>query len=104
MNIGGFNMKLEYPILKEWSIIINSNPEMLLDECPKHCLGKVYWNPRFEDGTVVTTSRIIRFIEEQDVIIAETKHSKYILHKAEMAESFAELYGKEEIWNKLKGK
>lgn len=97
-------MKLEYPILKEWAIIINNkNPYMPPEECPKHCMGKVYGNSRFEDGKVVITSRIIRFIDEQDAIIVETKHSKYILYKAEMAESFAELYGKEEIWNKLKG-
>lgn len=97
-------MKLEYPILKEWAIIINNkNPYMPPEECPKHCMGKVYGSSCFEDGKVVITSRIIRFIDEQDAIIAETKHSKYILYKAEMEKSFAELYGKEEIWNKLKG-
>ena len=104
MNFGEFNMKLEYPILKEWAIIINNkNPYMSSDEYPKHCIGKVYGNPRSEDGKVVITSKIIRFIEEQDAVIAETKHSRYILRKTEMAESFAELYGRDKIWNKLKG-
>lgn len=97
-------MKLEYPILKEWAIIINNkNPYMSSYECPKHCMGKVYGNPRFEDGKVIITSKIIRFIEEQDVIIVETKHNKYIIEKESMAKDFAELYGKNRIWNTLKG-
>lgn len=98
-------MKLEYPILKEWAIITNNkNPKMSPIERSEHCLGKIYGDSRFKDGKVVITSEIIRFIEEQDVIIAETKHSKYILRKAEMAGIFARLYGREEIWNKLKGR
>lgn len=97
-------MKLEYPILKEWAIIIN-NKDLYMepDECPRHCIGKVYNSPRFVNGKTVITSRITRFIEEQGVIIAETKHSKYILHKEDMADSFAELYGRDKIWNELKG-
>lgn len=97
-------MKLEYPILKEWAIVINNkNPYIEPDECPRHCMGKVYNSFHFVDGKTVITSRVIRFIEEQGVIIAETKNSKYILCKADMAEGFAELYGRDKIWNELKG-
>jgi hypothetical protein len=47
-------------VLKEWSVVFTppdrfTPPEM----CPTRLFGKVYGNPKFEDGKRVTTSRIV---------------------------------------------
>lgn len=95
-------MKLDYPEIKDWCIIdtcgydnVYTAPEIR----PKRVFGRVYENPKFEDGTTVATSTIQRMIYEQGVIIVETKNSKYLIRKDNIDKQYESAFGK--VWEKL---
>lgn len=52
-------------VLKEWHIENN------------RAFGKVYGHPRFEDGTPVITSSIVRREAKDDEVIIETRNTIY---------------------------
>ena len=85
-------MKLNYPIVKDWAFVA---PEPI----PSRLCGKVYGSEKFPDGTNVISSSIQRVIEEQGVIIVETRNSKYIICEDEVSKEYEEEM--DNIWQRL---
>lgn len=93
-------MKLNYPIVKDWAFIgAASNPFVAPELIPSRLYGKIYGSEKFPDGTNVVSSSIQRMIEEQGVIIVETRNSKYIIRENEVSKEYKEKMGN--IWQKL---
>lgn len=93
-------MKLNYPIVKDWAFIgVISNSFIVPKLIPSRLYGKVYGSKKFPDGTSVASSFIQRMIEEQGVIIVETKNLKYIIRENEVSKEYKEKMGN--IWQKL---
>lgn len=90
--MGGIGIKLNYPIVKDWAFVA---PEPI----PSRLCGKVYGSEKFPDGTNVASSYIRRMIEEQGVIIVETRNSKYIIREDEVSKEHEEKMGN--IWQRL---
>ncbi len=94
-------MKLNYPIVKEWALIRgeNTNPFMAPELIPPRLHGKVYNDAKFKDGCYIATSSVQRMVEEQGVIIVETKNSKYIIRKEDVSEEYEKQMGN--VWQRL---
>ena len=93
-------MKLNYPIVKDWAFVgAVSNPFIAPELIPSRLCGKVYGSEKFPDGTNVASSYIRRMIEEQGVIIVETRNSKYIIREGEVSKEYKEKMGN--IWQRL---
>ena len=93
-------MKLNYPIVKDWAFIGTvSNPFIAPELISSRLCGKVYGSEKFSDGTNVAFSSIQRMFEEQDVIIVETRNSKYIIRENEVSKDYEEKMGN--IWQRL---
>lgn len=93
-------MKLNYPIVKDWAFIgIISNSFIAPKLIPSRLYGKVYGSEKFPDGTSIASSSVQRMIEEQGVIIVETKNSKYIIRENEVSKEYKEKMGN--IWQRL---
>lgn len=77
-------------ILRDWSVV-TKNPYDLVE---KHYLqGRVYGHPRFEDGTLVTTSRIEEIRVEGDYKEVTTRSgSIYYLHKNDVSVEYEKSY------------
>lgn len=96
-------MKFNYPIIKDWAFIKNDPrpqdfycaPGLVLSRLS----GAVFGHSEIEDGTYIATSIILRVIEEGDIAIVETKHSKYMIYKKDVSKE----YEKEirNVWSKL---
>ena len=99
---GNIIMKFNYPEIKNWCIVNSSGIDEMYraPECRSNFLyGEVYGHPKFEDGMKIATSAIKRFIHEQDVIIVETKNSKYIIRKETIDEQYETIY--KNVWEKM---
>ena len=99
---GNIIMKFNYPEIKNWCIVNSSGIDEMYraPECRSSYLyGEVYGHPKFEDGMKIATSAIKRFIHEQDVIIVETKNSKYIIRKETIDEQYETIY--KNVWEKM---
>jgi len=97
---GGMSMKLDYPIVKDWAFIdVISNSFIVPKLIPSRLYGKVYGSEKFSDGTSVASSSVQRMIEEQGVIIVETRNSKYIIRENEVSKEYEEKMGN--VWQKL---
>ena len=72
--------------LKNWSIYSVPLNDFAAPELSKFYLqGNVYGNPKFQDGSFVTTSRIIEIKDMVDYKIGITRSgSKYELHKEDV--------------------
>jgi hypothetical protein len=93
-------MKLNYPIVKDWAFTGAVNyPFIAPEPIPFRLYGKVYGSEKFPDGTNIVTSSIQRMIEEQGVIIVETRKLKYIIRENEVSKEYKEKMGN--IWQKL---
>lgn len=93
-------MKLNYPIVKDWAFInAGSHPFVAPELVPFRLCGKIYGSEKFPDGTSVASSSVQRMIEEQGVIIVETRNSKYIIRENEVSKEYEEKMGN--IWQKL---
>lgn len=67
-------------ILENWSITIQPNPYMAPEQCAKLMQGKVYGrSPEFEDGTFITTTRIITVFEDNGACVLTSSGSVYKL-------------------------
>ncbi len=96
-------MRFDYPIIKDWAFIKKDPtpqdfycaPGLLLSRLS----GAVSGHSEIEDGTYVATSVILRIIEEGDIAIVETKHSRYMIYKKDVSKK----YEKEirNVWSKL---
>ena len=99
---GNIIMKFNYPEIKNWGIVNSSGIDEMYraPECRSSYLyGEVYGHPKFEDGMKIATSAIKRFIHEQDVIIVETKNSKYIIEEKNIDKNYEKAFGN--VWKKL---
>lgn len=82
-------MKFDYPIIKNWFISSYSpNPYRAPELCPTVIYGNVYGSEKFEDGTFIHTSRIMKYVKEQERIFVKTKNSIYEIRENEMAEEY----------------
>ena len=95
-------MKLNYPIVKDWAFVFAgavSGSFIAPELVSSRLCGKVYSSEKFSDGTNVASSSIRRMIEEQGVIIVETKNSKYVIRENEVSKEYEEKMGN--IWQRL---
>ena len=73
-------------IVKNWSIFTNDNHGFRAPElCSKHLQGFVYGNPKFNDGDLIKTSRIVRIEDKGDhKDIATVSGSIYSVYPADV--------------------
>ena len=68
--------------------------------------GNVYDNPKFEDGTFITTSDILNFNIKEDHLEIETRNSIYCIYQEDIDTDFKNdnpgYY--EELYNRIKMK
>lgn len=85
-------MKLDYPIIKDWAIVSNRSEDNSLEFISHHIQGKVFGHPIYGDNYSITTSRIVRFIAEQGIILVQTENSMYLLTEENISERYNEFY------------
>lgn len=78
--------------VKNWSITSDFT-SYTAPEMRKYFLcGNVYGNVKFEDGTSIRTSNIIKIEEKNDYKIVHTRNSKYKVFKDDVSEDYENAY------------
>lgn len=76
-------------ILKNWGVVTHHNPFLEYTHC--YLQGHVYGHPRFDDGTDVTTSRIVEINDKGDYKeVITISGSVYDLHRENVSPEYEE--------------
>lgn len=62
------------PTLKNWSVVVPVDPYLAPEQCHESLRGNVYGHPSIEDGTKVTTSRIISVCGRKIMTVSGTTY------------------------------